>query len=77
MRDHRQKYMDKVNPVKMEVTTSENDGYVKAMITVLGGELDGSSLLIDFNNKTIYNGDSQELQDIYEYEVLLEKRKKH
>ena len=28
-------------------------------------------------NKTIYNGDNTNLQDIYEYEILLEKRKKY
>ena len=77
MKDNKQNYMDKVNPVKMELTTTVNGDQMKAMITVLEGELEGAGLLIDNVNKTIYNGDNPNLQDIYEYEILLEKRKKY
>lgn len=77
MRDNKQNYMDKVNPVKMELTTTIKDDQMNAMITVLEGELEGAGLLIDKINKTIYNGDNPNLQDIYEYEILLEKRKKY
>ena len=77
MKDNKQNYMDKVNPVKMELTTTINGDQMNAMITVLEGELEGAGLLIDNVNKTIYNGDNPNLQDIYEYEILLEKRKKY
>ena len=77
MKDNKQNYMDKVNPVKMELTTTINGNQMNAMITVLEGELEGAGLLIDNVNKTIYNGDNPNLQDIYEYEILLEKRKKY
>ena len=77
MRDNKQNYMDKVNPVKMELTTTITGDQMNAMITVLEGELEGAGLLIDKINKTIYNGDNPNLQDIYEYEILLEKRKKY
>ena len=77
MRDNKQNYMDKVNPVKMELTTTITGDQMNAMITVLEGELEGAGLLIDKINKTIYNVDNPNLQDIYEYEILLEKRKKY
>ena len=69
--------MNKVNPVKMELTTTINENQMNAIITVLTGELEGAGLLIDKINKTIYNGDNPNLQDIYEYEILLEKRKRY
>lgn len=77
MRNNEQYYMNKVNPVKMELTTTINENHMNAMITVLEGELEGAGLLIDKPNKTIYDGDNPNLQDIYEYEILLEKRKKY
>ena len=76
MRDYKQYYMNKINPVKMELTTTVQDNKMNAIITVLEGELEGLGLLIDIVNKTIYNGDNPKLQDIYEYEILLEKREK-
>lgn len=77
MRNNEQYYMNKVNPVKMELTTTINENQMNAIITVLTGELEGAGLLIDKINKTIYNGDNPNLQDIYEYEILLEKRKRY
>lgn len=77
MKNNKPYYMDKVNPVKMELTTTINENKMNAMITVLEGELEGQGLLLDNLNKTIYNGDDPKLQDIYEYEILLEKRKKY
>lgn len=77
MKDKKQNYMDKVNPVKMELITTIDEDKMNAMIIVLKGELEGSGLLMDEKNATIYNGDDPNLQDIYEYEILLEKRKKY
>lgn len=76
MRDYKPYYMNNINPVKMELTTTVQDNKINAIITVLEGELEGLGLLIDIVNKTIYNGDNPKLQDIYEYEILLEKGEK-
>lgn len=76
MRDYKPYYMNNINPVKIELTTTIQENKVNVMITVLEGELEGAGLLIDNVNKTIYDGDNPKLQDIYEYEILLEKREK-
>lgn len=77
MREKKPFYMEYVNPVKVELITSIDRIEVNAVITVLDGEMNEDGLLLDTDNRTIFNGDNPNLQDIYEYELLLEKRKRY
>jgi len=70
-------YMDKVNPVKIEMITGIIENKMNVAITGTKGDLEGAGLLLDFINKTIYNGDDPNKQDIFEYEIMLERRNEY
>lgn len=65
-------YKNNINPVLIEILSDVKDNIVEVMIV---DEKNEDGLLLDRIKRTIYNGDSNNLDDIYTYEILLEKRK--
>ena len=69
--NHTRLYKTNINPVIVEVISNPKDGLIEVMI--VDNNEDG--LLLDKENRTIYDGNKDDLDDIYIYELLLERKK--
>ncbi len=70
-KNHIRLYKTNINPVIMEVISNPKDNTIEAMIV----DKNDDGLLLDKEKRTVYDGNKNTLNDIYIYELLLNRKK--